>query len=1258
MFALVAFLAGTSFLYAQTWEFNTRGDTEGWSTRAGTNTITVQATSINGTDGVLTLQDAVSNNDPILIVENIELDRTTYSAWDSVEIRLRQLDASGSASQAWNAGGTYFMASPGGVNMGLITDNDTWSVAEQSDNWVIIKADISYLNDGAISTLRFDPIGGDAGIGKNIEIDYIRLSAKELILPPSLDDVTMGTDSMNVIFILIDDMGWKDLGCYGSDFFESPKIDEFANTATLFTDAYAASPICSPTRASILSGLTPGRLGFFVAAGHVADEVLQASERTSAQPWYRTAMPQTVTRLSNDYITFAEVFKALDYSTAFMGKWHLGREPYFPENQGFDLVVGGREHSGPPGPGKYFAPWDVSTLPVVPEGTHICDVLTDTAISYITEKKDEPFMLCLWYYDVHAPFQSKEDLKSKYEDKLTDDHIQRSPTMGGMIENMDTNIGRLMQTIEDLNLDENTIVILTSDNGGNMYNSIDGEIPTNNYPLRGCKGNNHEGGVRVPLIVRVPGVTNPNTQSNVVSSTYDHYPTLLELLDITIPEEITLDGQSFVNALKGEDYDRAPIYSAFLSNTPATGNIGNMWVRDGDWKLYKFYYESNEGDHHYELFNLKDDLSERNNLADVMPEKVTELSALIEARIIEADIKEPQPNTNFAGNSADVWNGSRSTEISILDNAIHIISSGVEPSVETVYVPKVSPGTYNVNFKIRSTATGGGKMSWTTSASTSYNEQNSVSFDVVHDGQWHSYSLPIPLNSTMKKLRFQPADSEGEIELRDIEMTTLKGHYIREWPLTYSSIQLQVSSEGNVNIIEGVGETLQLFAKNTSGEDVSVVWSVDYDSLATIDAFGLLTTVSGGMVTITAKAIDGSGTFVIFDLKVIEPSYNLIVTSGAGDGSYTEGTKISITADAPPSADHVFDQWTGDVANVANVNDDTTTITMPAADATVTATYALAYNDGNILRNAGFETPVVSSYKSAPFTEGWIFSNVSGVQRNGSPWGAEDAPEGMQTCFLQWGGASISQTFNVDTSGYYLLKCQMARGDTKEQPVELYLDGASVNTFTPESSTFAEVGGTYFLDIGEHSIEFKSTAAKSLSTFIDDVYFGLQEAVMTYTLTVNSGTGGGSYIEGTEVSIIADAPTSGNVFDQWTGDVAYVANVNDDTTTITMPAVVVQLTATYKEDPTSTFQSVETEMFRVYPNPSGNGEDIRIELAQESEISNATVSITDLTGKLVYSEKLMGQKAISISTAQFNKGIYLLCIEALNSKKYMRVIFE
>lgn len=226
------------------------------------------------------------------------------------------------------------------------------------------------------------------------------------------------TKKQNIVFILADDLGWKDLTCYGSDFYETPNIDAFAETGVSFTNAYTASPLCSPTRASILTGQEPGRLRLTTPACHLPQVVLDPKESFSAAPFHKTAIPQTRTRLPNEYLTFAEVLKEKGYSTAFMGKWHLGREPYIPDNQGFDVVVGGREHPGPPGPGNFFAPWNCETLPVVPDGTHISDVLTDKAIQYMTSNKENPFLLCLWYYDVHAPFQAKEKLKQKCWDHI------------------------------------------------------------------------------------------------------------------------------------------------------------------------------------------------------------------------------------------------------------------------------------------------------------------------------------------------------------------------------------------------------------------------------------------------------------------------------------------------------------------------------------------------------------------------------------------------------------------------------------------------------------------------------------------------------------------------------------------------------------------------------------------------------------------------------------------------------------------------
>ena len=587
----------------------------------------------------------------------------------------------------------------------------------------------------------------------------------------------------NVIFILADDLGWKDLACYGSDFYETPNLDAFAESAVLFTDAYSASPLCSPTRASILTGQEPGRLRFTTATGHLDQVVLDPKETSTGPAYFKAATPQTRTRLPNEYLTFAEVLKQNAYSTAFMGKWHLGREPYIPENQGFDVVVGGREHPGPPRPGGFFAPWDCETLPVVPEGTHISDVLTDEAIKYISDKKDDPFLLCLWYYDVHAPFEAKEALKKKYEEKLSPENIQRCPTMGAMVETLDNSVGRILQSVKDLGLEDETIIVFTSDNGGNMYDGPDCTTPTNNYPLRAGKGNNYEGGVRVPLIVRVPGVTKAGAKSEVVTSTVDHYASLLELLDIPFPEGLVTDGVSYVDALKGKKYERKPVYSAFCHHTVATGNRPNIGMRQGPWKLYKFYFDGPNQEHRYELYNLDEDIGETNNLAEKMPERVLEMTSLLDAHAEEAGILLPQKNTIYSGNVADAWQGSEDTKISVVNKTLKIVSNGKKPSVETVFTPNVNNCTFFLKFKMKSTSDGEGCIYWKEQGEKEYSDKKSKSFAAVHDGKWHQYRVPISLTGNLSTIKIQPSTNKGEIELSNIELVTEEDYYIRDWPL-------------------------------------------------------------------------------------------------------------------------------------------------------------------------------------------------------------------------------------------------------------------------------------------------------------------------------------------------------------------------------------------------------------------------------------------------------------------------------------------
>ncbi len=590
-------------------------------------------------------------------------------------------------------------------------------------------------------------------------------------------------ETPNVIFVLADDLGWRDLGCYGSDLYETPNLDAFAASGMRFTDAYTASPLCSPTRASILTGQEPGRLRFTTPAGHVEEVVLDPQETDRAQPWHKSATPQTRTRLPNEYLTFAEVLKEQGYITAFMGKWHLGRDPYIPENQGFDVVVGGREHPGPPPPGHFFAPWDCETLPVVPDGTHICDVVTDAAVDFIAENKENPFLLCLWYYDVHAPYQGKEDLKAYYDNKIGPENRQRCPTMGAMIGNMDANFGRIMKKLKELKLERETIIIFTSDNGGNMYDGPDGTTPTNNFPLRAGKGINYEGGVRVPLIVKAPGLTKAGTESGVVVSTVDHFTSILELVRIPFPEDMVTDGVSYTPALKGKSYAREPIYSTFCHHVPATGGRANISMLHGPWRFYKFYFDGPGREHRYELYNLEEDIGEKNNLAEKMPGKVEEMLNQLDAHAEEAGILLPRLNQEYAGNVADAFHGSADTRISVSDKLLRIESIGNEPSVETVYTPNVSDTTFLLEFEMKSNSQGTGTLSWKLGGDLNYGVQNSSPIETIHDGAWHKYIVEMPLKGRLSTLRIQPSQGGGKIEIRNMVLLTLDGYYIRDWPL-------------------------------------------------------------------------------------------------------------------------------------------------------------------------------------------------------------------------------------------------------------------------------------------------------------------------------------------------------------------------------------------------------------------------------------------------------------------------------------------
>ena len=413
----------------------------------------------------------------------------------------------------------------------------------------------------------------------------------------------------NIVFYFIDDLGWTDVSFMGSKYYETPHVDQLAREGMKFMDAYACAPNCAPSRACLMSGLYGPRHGVYTVAN---------SDRGQAK--FRKLIPiENITELDGRFVTIAETLKAAGYVTATMGKWHLGADP---TTQGFDVNIAGK-HWGSPSGGGYHSPYNYPNLVTEEKGEYLTDRLGEEACKFIEQNKDNPFFLYLTHYAVHTPIQSKPELKAKYQKKIpVGGH--KNAAYAGMIESMDDSIGAVQATLKKLKLDDNTVVVFFSDNGGH------GGI-TSNAPLRGSKGMLYEGGIREPMVVKWPGVTKAGSTCREPVLGVDFYPTLMEAAGIKRPKNLKLDGLSFVPCLKDASvslgrealYWHFPAYlQGYTARHGAFRTTPSAAIRMGDWKLIEFFE-----DDELELYNLKEDLSEENNLAAKMPEKVKELHA-------------------------------------------------------------------------------------------------------------------------------------------------------------------------------------------------------------------------------------------------------------------------------------------------------------------------------------------------------------------------------------------------------------------------------------------------------------------------------------------------------------------------------------------------------------------------------------------------------------------------------------------------------
>jgi arylsulfatase A-like enzyme len=450
----------------------------------------------------------------------------------------------------------------------------------------------------------------------------------------------------NVIFILADDLGVNDLSYTGSKYYETPNIDRIANEGIVFTQGYATCQVCSPSRASILTGQFPASHGITDWIGAATGEQWAKNNNTKILP------SEYIHAIPNEDITIAEAMKSGGYKTFFAGKWHLGDNPSNPENNGFDINKGGWEVGNPKG--GYYAPWDNPKLEYKYKGENLTMRLAQETVNFITENKDKPFFAYLSFYAVHSPIETTEEKWSKYRNKAEAQGIpnsgfkmerilpirvvQDNPVYAGLIESMDDAVGFLLDKLKELNLDKNTIIVFTSDNGG--VASGDGSS-TSNLPLRGGKGYQWEGGIRAPYFIKVPYLKNGSKKIEYPVSGIDFYPTLLDLAGIQIKPTQKIDGISLVPLLKGKSLNNRALFWHY----PHYGNQGGepvSIIRREEWKLIHYWEDG-----HDELYNLSKDSGENHDLSKNNETVAVKLRKELDAFLADTKANIPVVNPKY-----------------------------------------------------------------------------------------------------------------------------------------------------------------------------------------------------------------------------------------------------------------------------------------------------------------------------------------------------------------------------------------------------------------------------------------------------------------------------------------------------------------------------------------------------------------------------------------------------------------------------------
>lgn len=626
-----------------------------------------------------------------------------------------------------------------------------------------------------------------------------------LATPATLQAGDAGTTNPNVVLFLVDDMGWMDCAAYGSKFYETPNIDRFAARAMRFTSAYS-QPLCSPTRASILTGQYSARHRITSATGHLPPQPPDHKFLPDAAPPNAAMLvPESKNYLEPSQITLAETLKVAGYRTAHIGKWHLGLTvPYWPEQQGFDVAFHCHPDPGPPG--GYFSPYavkangsptgrnKVGTITDGPAGEYIVDRQADEAVKFIASSKGGPFFLNLWCYGVHGPWGHKAEYTKEFAAKQDVTGTQRNPIMASMLRSADECFGRILDELNRQGVGDNTIVIFYSDNGGNTHSNTTAagprsanadwqkwaglQPPTNNAPLRDGKGTLYEGGTRVPLMWAWAGKITPGSTSDAVVGPIDVYPTVLDLIGLARPAAQKMDGVSYASVLRG---DGRLGRTAYFNYHPHAGahRAGGVSVRVGELKLLRWFGNPNT----HELYNLRDDIGESNNLATTMADKVKELDALIDGFLRDTGALYPQPNpahkpvaATTAPSNGDPLAGwkERGCKATVTDGIVTMKGTGKAGSAFLGHAMGRMTAPAAVTLRLRSELGGEGMIDCLPKQSADPRNVIRTPFE-VKAGDWHEVRIELKHRGPLGTLRLYLPVADTPVEIDRIDIQSAQG---------------------------------------------------------------------------------------------------------------------------------------------------------------------------------------------------------------------------------------------------------------------------------------------------------------------------------------------------------------------------------------------------------------------------------------------------------------------------------------------------